>query len=313
MYYYFSSAFPAAIKFNGIYYGVISQTVKSINLDGSLTLVEICPLVPNERQINFIPDSEFLASPPDGILITDMRGGYLIKVEKNYRVEEFSIINQQKFSDLVVTVFTENGLKISIETQNNFFADVINFSARSAEVKRFSLSNEQFIAVFLEGEDNLLLVYHIDSQIEKVFSRNVSGYSVDGGFYTTEKFKDVAKHVVHSEWDYNKEIFQKNTSVERSESFIISELTDKILPYAFLEEILVGGNPSDFLCDDLKEHANKLKDYLGEYIGVIPPPIFRKPTEVGIVFAVGKNKYKVDYCEFEIVNGKIANVKKSEN
>ena len=314
MYYYFSCAYPAAIKFNGIYYGVISDTVKSIKIDGKLPLVEICPLSPTERQTTFIPDDNLLNAPPNGMLVTDMRGGYLIKILKNYRVGDFEVLCQQRFSDLVVTVFIENGLKISIETPGNFFADTIDFFATSAEIVRFNLNSHNMVAINLVGKDKLLTVYNLTDKISKVFSRSVDDFSTDGGFYTTERFFDIAKHTVFSEWQFDGKNFnQLKKHCKRADDFIINDLSDKIIPFAFLEELLVGGNVKDFLDDNLKDNFDKLKGYLGEFIGIIPPPTFRSIEEIGLVFPNGKNKYKVEYCTFEIKDKKICNIKKLED
>lgn len=311
MYYYFSCDYPAAIKFNGIYYGVISETVKSIRIDGKLPLVEICPLSPNENQLTFIPDENFIYSPPEGVLVTDLDGGYLIKILKNYRVGDFSVLCQQKFPNLVATVFIENGLKISIETPGNFFADTLDFFASDASIIRFSLSSSDFVAVVLSGKEKLLTVYSIKDKIQKVFSRTVCDFSSDGGFYTTEHFSDIAKHTVFSEWQYSDfKFIQINKSVKRSENFVIPDLPDKILPFAFLEELLVGGCVDDFLDDNLKENSDKLKEYLGEFIGIMPPPVFRQIDEIGLVYCLKKNKYNVKYCTFEIKDKKIVNIKK---
>ena len=314
MYYYFSADFPAAIKFNGIYYGVISKTVKSIRIDGDCPLVEVCPLLSSERQINFIPDSDFLSSPPDGVLVTDMRGGYLVKILKNLRVGEFKILEQFKSSDLAVTAFIENGLKISIETKEGFLADTINFLAQSAKITRFSLVDSNFVAVLFLGTTNLLTVYSLSSEIKKVFSREVAKFSVDGGFYTTEEFLDIAKHTVHSEWIWQDGAFiQKNKSVNCKEGFCPQNLPESVFPYAFLEEILIGNTPTDYLVDPLKQSADKLKDYLGDFIGIMPPPTFRSIEEIGLIFPDGKNKYKVSYCTFLLEGKKIANVKKLDD
>ncbi len=311
MYYYFSADFPSAIKFNGIYYGVISKTVKSLRVDGECPLVEVCPLIPTERQINFIPNQEFLSAPPDGLIVTDLGGGYLIKVLKNFKVGEFKILDQIKLDNLAVTVFTENGVKISIETLGGFFADTLDVFADSAKITTFTLDNKVFVGVLFSGERSLLCVYHISNEIKKVFSREVEKFSTDGGFYTTERFMDIAKHTVHSEWNFlGEHLVQKSKSVSCKEGFSPTLLPDDILPYAFLEEILVGNTPVDFLDDSLKPSADKLKGYLGDFIGVMPPPTFKNSDEVGLIYPDGKNKYKVDYCAFEIKNKKIVNLKK---
>ena len=72
----------------------------------------------------------------------------------------------------------------------------------------------------------------------------------------------------------------------------------------------MGGCVDSFLCENVKKNADKLKAYLGEFIGVIPPPIFRRPDEVGVVLGDG-NGYKVDYFTFDFERGKICNIKKS--
>jgi hypothetical protein len=313
MYYYFSADFPAAIKFNGIYYGVISKTVKSIRIDGDCPLVEVCPLTASERQINFIPNTDFLSAPSEGILVTDLRGGFLVKILKNFKVGEFKILDQLKASDLAVTAFIENGVKISIETLDGFFADTVDCFADSAKITKFSLEDKTFVAVHFSGSDNLLVVYSLSKQIKKVFSRQVKNFSLDGGFYTTEEFVDIAKHTVHSEWKWENDSFtQKNKSASCKEGFSPTSLPDAVFPYAFLEELLVGNDVTDYLDDTIKPNANKLKDFLGEFIGIMPPPTFRTGDEIGLIFTCGKNKYRVDYITFELIDKKILNVKKSE-
>ncbi len=313
MYLYFSSAYPAAIKLNGIYYGVISDTVKSINVSGEPPFIEICSLVSNEQQINFIADSTFLSSPPENVTVTDMKGGYFIKTLKSYRTDEFKVLAQNKSTDTVVTVFIENCLKISIERADCFFADNEKFFADSSTIQFFSLNNESLVAVLLKGKDNLLNVYKLSKNIEKVFSREVKDFEINGDLVTTEEFFDVAKHTVKTTWEFSLGTFnKKSVSIEHSPSFNLENLNEKIIPFAFLEELLIGGNLEPFLCDALKEKTLLLKDYLGDFIGIMPPPTFRSIDEVGLIYKKGERTYEVGYCTFEIINRKIFNLKKSE-
>ncbi len=311
MYYYFSSAYPAAIKLNGIYYGVISDTVKAIDLDQNLPLVEVCPLCANERQINFFPDGDFLSNPPDNALVTDLGGGYLIKFLKNTKVGDFRVIAQKKGNNLLATVFVENGLKVSIETPGGFFADCLDFIADSAEISSFNLDGNSFCLITFSGVDKMLCVYSLTSEpVQRVFIRQADDYSIDGGFFTTEKVPDIAKHTIKSEWEYkNGKFCQKNIFVERNGEFDINSLNERILPFAFLEEILCGGNPSDFLAESLKGSAERLKEYLGDFIGIMPPPIFREQNQVGLIFPDGKNKYRAKYCAVTISDKKVSNIK----
>lgn len=314
MYLYFSSAYPAAIKLNGIYYGVISDTVKSINVSDEPPFIEICSLVSSEQQINFIANSSFLSSPPEQITVTDMKGGYFIKPLKSYHTEEFKVLAQNKNTDTVVTVFTENCLKISIERTDGFFADNEKFFADSSTIQFFNIGNENLVAVLLKGKENLLNVYKLNNNIEKVFSREVKDFEINSDLITTEEFFDVAKHTVKTSWEFADGIFKKKyVEVNHAPTFNLENINEKIIPFAFLEELLVGGNPEPFLNDSLKEKASMLKDYLGDFIGIMPPPTFRNIDEVGLIYKNGERTYEVNYCTFEIMNRKIVNLKKSEN
>ncbi len=313
MYFYFSSAYSAVIKLNGIYYGVISNTLKSCNFQGELPLVEICPLTPDQNQINFFPDTKFLSAPPDGVAVTDLRGGYLINFLKNAKVGDFKVLCQKKTGEFLATAFIENGLKVSIETTKGFFADVLDFSADNAKIFSLSLNGQNFCLVEFTGEKKVVCAYCLSKNIHRAFLREVDDYSTDGGFFTTVKFLDVAKHKRKSEWEFiSGEFKEKNFAVEKSPNFDFARLNDKIVPYAFLEEILCGGNPLDFLADNLSSGADRLKDYLGDFIGIMPPPVFRRQDEVGLIYPNGKNKYLVKYFTFSVENKKVTNFSSCE-
>ena len=314
MYYYFSSSFPSAIKINGIFYGKLYQTVKHLRIDGDFNpLVEICPLNSSSNPVTFILDNDFFTSPPENTLVTDLKGGYLIKFTGNCASTEFLVIKQEKFDNLVATVFNENGPKISIETPNDFYAENLTFIINSAQITQFSLNQHNFLAVLLIGDKNLLLIYDIYNQIRKVFCREVSDFSVDNCLVTTEVFNDMAKHVVKSSWEFNNGGFErKNLTCTCSESFDAQLLNEKLLPYAFFEEVLVCGDYASFLSDSMKEHANKLKGFLGDFIGVMPPPKFRSQNEVGLIYPDGANRYRTEYYLTELTNGKICNIKKTD-
>ena len=79
MYFYFSSNFQSALKLNGIYYGIINDNVKSIDIDlPNKTLVEVLPLNGNYNGANFLLTDNFLLNPSLASVI-DLKGGYFIK------------------------------------------------------------------------------------------------------------------------------------------------------------------------------------------------------------------------------------------
>ena len=313
MFFYFSSDFPAVIKLGGIYYGKLDRTVKHVNIDGDVPFIEICPTVANERSFNFFLDQEFLCSPPANVSVTDLKGGYLIKFERNLFFPQFKLIAQEKFPNALVTVFNENGLKISIETPNCFFIDTVPFITNSATIYNLNIDGKDCVAVFFNGEKNLVEVFSLSEKITKVFSRAVSSARFDCGLETEETFCDIAKHSVTSTWGFNQNSFiEKTRTVKKQKDFCLLDLNERIVPFAFLEELLVFGDVKEYLSTNLKDQSQKLYGFLGDFIGVFPPPIFRKIDEVGLIYPNGERKYKVEYFTFEIKNHLIYNIKKCD-
>ena len=312
MQYYFISEFPAVIKVNGIYNGKINNVIKKFsNLDNAF--IEICPLNQAGQPINFMLDNDFLSSPPDGIIVTDLKGAFVINFNHLSTFAPFSIIAQQKFPFAVVTVFKENGLKLSIETPHDFYAQTFYMPDSDAVISPFTLGGKQFVGVHFLGKNNLLVCFLLEDKITKVFSKNTDEVCFENGLKTTHKLMDIAKHKVITEWEFDSVLKPKNTFIERDEGYKIQNLESRILAYAFLEEFLLGANVDEFLSDELKQNSSHLKGFFGEYIGVFPPPEFRRIDEVGLIYCQTENKYYANYFSFDIVNKKICNIKRSDN
>ena len=309
MQYYFISEFPAVIKVNGIYNGKIDCAIKKFN-GLSDAYVEVCPLNRTEQPINFMLDGDFLTNPPNGTIVTDLKGAYVISFNCQSSFAPFSIIAQQKFPFAVVTVFKENGLKLSIETPSDFFTQTFYMPECDAKIFAFVLGDKQFVGVHFLGKNNLLVCFLLDSNITKVFSKPTISFSIENGLKTFHEFLDIAKHKVTAEWDFEGSLKAKNTIIERDENYNVQSLENHLIPYAFLEEFMLGGNVDEFLSDDLKENARHLKGFFGEYIGVFPPPEFRSLNEVGLIYCQNENKYYAEYFTFDLIEKKIYGIKK---
>lgn len=312
MYFYFTGEYKAAIKINGTFYGLLNSALKTLRIDNGCPFIEICPLEKGGQTINLILDDEFLSSPPDGVSVTDLKGGYLLKFYKTYCENEFKIISQQKYHDSIITLFKENGLKLSIETQNDFYAETFSFNCQSAEIARFEIDGTCFISIYLEN--NYLYIYCINQKIIKVFARQVSDFSIETNLKTVELFKDIAKHKVVTEWTYdNYVLIAKNIATSCAENFSIKNLHPKLVAYAFLEAFMLNAEWKDYLCQSILDNADKLKGFFGPYIGVIPPPTFRNENQVCLLYKEKENLYSVKYYTFEISENKILNINQIEN
>ncbi len=311
MYFYFSSDYPAVLKLNGIYYGTIHNSVKSCNIEGGEPpFIEVCPL-DKTPPTSLILDDACLLSPPKDVLLTELKGGYMLKFNKQYKNQEFKVFCQQKYSDAVVTAFCENGYKLSIETPKDFYAESVDADIISVEVKR-SERDKSLIAVFFYTQKLLVNIYCITDSVKKMFSREVDVAEFDGNLTTVEYLNDIAKHKIIMEWEFiDGKYAVSQKKVEKNQDFDKNKLNDKIIPYAFLEEFLAGGEFAEYLGGSIKENANKLSGFFGEFIGIMPPPVFRSIEEVGLIYSQGEGRYYVEYFTFEITEKVIVNIVKS--
>ncbi len=312
MYFYFFCEFPAVIKFQGVIFGAVNDSVKFCNLDPPYPFTEICPLCGESENFAFYPTDEFLNAPPKNVTVTDLKGGYLLRFAKSEKPESFKILAQEKYRDATITAFVENGCKISLETQTGFFAETLNFSPQKAVITRGEGVNSNLIFTLFYCKDKKILnVYGTDSPA-LLFSEQIDGFNATAtGFSTTETLKDIAKHVIACEYSVNgEEIKETSRKVLASESFNREKLPERLIPYAFSEEFLCGGDYSFYLAGNIKENAEKLGGFFGKFLGVTTPPLFRNYKEVGFIRKIAERKYSVDYFTFDIANNKITNINK---
>lgn len=307
MYYYFSAITPLFLRLGGANFGVISEGVRAVNVDGA-PLIELIPLSYGSCSFNFFPTDEFLCSPPEFASVTDMQGGYLIKILNFPAKKGFGSIKQERLGNALVTVFNDDGYKISIDSPNGFYTEALPFSFTDVQISPLTLSGKSFICAIFKGERLFIDLY--DEKCEKVFSTVADEFSLNGGLFVSELKNDIAGHKIERSFDFSGEnIVEINRKVCFTKPFSIFSLPEKVLPFAFLEELLIGGDVSSYLSDELNGKTQKIKDFFGNFIGVSPPPTFRSFDEVGVVYRTGDRTYKVEYASFSVENRKITNFK----
>ncbi len=322
MYYYFSSDCPAVIKLGGIYFGNITNTVKFLKAEEkNPPLAEIIPLSGSTYPCAFFPNEDFLSSPPENFAVTDLCGGYLISYFPPPAFgKAFKLISQKKYRDLAVTVFCENGFKLSMETPCDCYAENLGFEVYGANVYRKVCGAEEL--VFLEfitingcthAQKRVLCAYSVKEKIKKLLETEADDFSLEEKISVAIKRKDIAKHQSEIFWEYDgekRELVKSRVNVSRSPAFDKNKLPSPVLPYAFLEELATGGDYAEYLTGSVEQNADKLRGFFGDFIGVMPPPLFRKENEVGVVYSAGERKYKTEYFVFTLSSRKISDILK---
>ncbi len=307
MYIYFCSDYPAVVKLDGNIYKKIHTTVEQIAPITSTTFIEICPLSESERGFGFYLDEQFWQGEKKNVCVVDLKGGYLIKFKSNPICENIDVIFQHKTDYYSLSVFNDKGKKLSIETANDFYFENLSFDFDDVEIV---FCERGALGLCFGSTNKTICVYNLENPIKKIFQKQAFYYSYSNRLVIKQKHLDVAKHEIISEWDFSsKSAVLVSETIQRCKDFHPGLLSNDVLPYAFLEELLIGGDVECYLHDKLKSAKDKLKGYLGDYLGICPPPPFRNPNEIGLIFYLRKNHYEVCYLTLDLEQGKIFNLK----
>ncbi len=307
MYFFVCAEYPVAVKLDGNYLGSLQEGNLLLPVSSfENSFVEVCSLDGSQNGLNFILSADFVCRPPTNVYVTDLDGGYLIKLNRTYNALPFTLFTQEKFSGCACTVYAENGYKITLETPRDFYLETLDFEVTGATVR--SAFGGGIIVVQFEG-DNTVCAYNVKNKIEKVMCCQADYLSIENGITTKQTLNDIACHVVTADWQLKDgRLVCISRSATTKEGFYPDRLPLEILPYAFLEELAVGGSVDCYLTGNVLANKDKLKAYLGEFIGVMPPPVFKQSQSVGLIYKDGNRRYKVKYLTFQLDGRKICNL-----
>ncbi len=316
MIYYFLSNVPAAVKIGGIFKGLALTEPLKLDLSFPSPFIEVCP----EKNgygapLGFIAGPEFLSDPPERVTVTDLKGGYAVCFDFTRTEKDFKSIAVYRTSFAIVNVFSQSGYFISIETQFDFFTEELPLTTESAEF--FVSRDKTTLVVGLTGDKKAVIAYDISEKVKKTFCEEVSDFTLGEETLTSLNREDVAKHSVVIKYSPARGTLSViNKEVGKDKNFSPARLITQVIPYAFLEEFLVGGDFKNYLAGGVYDNANKLKPYLGDFIGVLPPPRFitdgRPENEniAGLIYKKTERTYYAEYFCFTVRGGKILNLKK---
>lgn len=305
----FSSSSPFIIKCDGKIKGKISdKEIKSFDLNLGC-FIEACFI--NGDTKNILLDNTLLSNPPPFLSVTDLKGGFIFDFNAYKKSSQFKIIAQEKSETLLISLFNDNGIKLSAETLNGSFsacieeADSFPFSKAEVNIKR--VNGNSFIIIAFYSEKTLIAVYSIQNSLIKEGAFIVDEFNFSEELLLIQKKKDVLLHTVKSVFSFKDGFLPIKTDVIKNKEF--SDISEKIIPYAFLEEFAIGKTEESVLSDGIRENADKLKNYLGNFIGIMPPPLWREFDEIGLIKKRAYNLYFVDYVKAEVSGRKITNIK----
>lgn len=295
---YFLSSVPCALTLGGVYYGVT---------DGFERFAEVNPkdrvfaqFIPESAlPVGFFLSERLRSSPPDGCEVYLLKDGVAVYA-KDFPPADFSlrIVAQQRFGENLVTVFRQGPLQLSLETSEGLFLSTL--PPAFADSCRLSYESGLF---FLEGK-NALAVYTrkgVCALNEKTRSYRVRNDTL----YAELPLSDSLGRYAECEWALTEEGCFRTAFRVRQRENGAKDGAKELLPYAFFESVLIGADYAEMLDETLREKAEYIKAFLGDFCGVIPTD---DPAVCGLIRKKKERLFEVFYASAEVKDGKIVDV-----
>lgn len=311
---HFSSSMPCALKLGGALVGFCGEAEKFADLpEGERVPVEFIPADGNFMPITFIIDENFFKPPPHCCDVVRYGcGADICAARFSPRDAGLRVLNQSREGDVLATVFDSGGVRLSLESKNNFAAQDLPRAA-NYEIATEQIGGEQFLRVSCKiGNTTELFLFN--KALECAFRDRVSDFSCGEKLTVRLDFADVAGHsatrILRAEGGA---LIPETTQVRASNAVDPALLDERILPFAFFQEIAVGGNFTAYLSEELAQKQDRIKEYLGDFVGVyLPKEIFYltygKQNAAGLLYRRGDNVWDAKFFSVQSENGKITNI-----
>ena len=303
MLYYFLCATPCALKLNGEYKGIANQNFTFLDFDEGF--LEFTPLDQTFYAVSVFLDGTNPKSTQNCKII-DLYGGFLIIPEFSKKLcADFKLFQKNTFqlsSTISVSCYNHGGVKLFLSNETDFFIDGIPFVPEKVKFETCAYKGNEYIVAVCMAKKSLILGYKVNGKITQVFKNLCDGYGFENNTITTlENKTDLLCHSISCKWAFEENVKLVNYTISTKRSPF--SLPEKLIPYAFFEEILIGGDATVFLSPKLKERANDLKEFLGDFIQVLPPPHFKGDDLITLLYY-----NKVEYAKIELDGGLISNI-----
>lgn len=283
---YFLSAIPCALKFNGEYVGTVGENYSVFPQKKGL--YEFIPLKSGFCQLCFLWDEKPL-DKRENVRIIDLYGGFLIipkfqrQIFSNFKELFFKTVEFPEF-DVEIQVYSENGVKLTVKQGKVKATESVPFTPAALDLEKAYFGGIAYLVAFLSDKKTAVFGFEITGDsIKPVLKRECVGYeSKNDKIVLTETKNDVLRHTVVSVWS-----FSNGAKLERADIYRGKEpfaLHEKLLPYAFFEEILLGKDVSDFLAPKLRPRADDLKSFAGDFSAILPPPHFKPDSFITLIY-----------------------------
>ena len=300
---YFLSSRPCALTLNDVYFGVtdLFERFADVSLQDNI-FIRFTP--EHGLPIGFFLTENIRFQSPDGCETYLLKDGIAIYA-RDFPPTDFTLklIAQQRYQDNLATVFQQGEIQLALETPQGFFNATLPPAFHTCQL--FFHNNLWMI----QGE-NALTVYTLNGKCllqEKILDFSVTENTLNA----TLPLSDTLNRVADCSWELSPDALSQ-TKFSLRQQFVpnnaksAADITNDLLPFAFFESVLIGANWREMLCDDLLPDADKIREFLGDFVAVTPT---EDPSTCALLKQRGERLYEAFYYTAVVENGKIIDVK----
>ena len=291
---YFLSSIPCALYIGGAYLGTVSDFERFVTVE----LADALPVrfePTGALPITCFLDEQLPFTPPERCEVYRLKDG-LALYAKDFLPLDFTLrpIAQKREGDCLATVFSQGEIQLSVESVNGVFTSSLPSCFKQCEVDfkegLILLSCEGTIALFNQRGEELLC--------ERVLSYSVENGRLNAVLPLSDRYGRTARCVYEL----------KEDSVRRVE-YTLSQGREhgeeSLLAYAFFESVRIGAPFEEFLSSELRQKANELTGFLGEFCYVLPT---EEESVCALVYQKAPRLFETREFTVTVQEGKITDI-----
>ena len=291
------------MRLGGVFFGLTDRFERYAEIALSDNIfVEFLP--ENALPVTFFLNENIRFSPPEHCEVYLLADGIAIFAAE-FTPCDFSLktLWQRRLGDTLLTIFTQGHLQLGVQTpQHSFSACLLpTFCDFDGQIH-----DEYILISGKTHRGNHLLLFRETG--EKLLDEEVLSYSLSGDVLHAElPLSERLGRTALCAWSLKKDAFEQTEFTLRTatKDENCHAVNEDLIAYAFFESVLIGANYAEFLSDELAQNADKIVDFLGDFLSVI---LTDDPLTCGLLRKKAERLFDVSYYRIKLQNGKIIDV-----
>ena len=290
---YFLSKYLAALYVGGAYFGRVSDFERFAELD----LRDGLPVrleAENMQPLHFFLNESLPYAPPSGVDVYRLPGGLALYAHGYQPTDVTPVaIAQARQGELLATVYRQGLPQLAINTPKELFNATLPPSFCDCELSFLS-------ECLLIKSPTELAVYSLQAE-QLLCERYLSADWQDGELTLTLPLSDRLRRTAKCGYRLHADRAELlSYTLEQGEGE-----AESLLAYAFFESVRIGADFAVFLCDDLQESAPSVRDFLGNFLHVLPTS---NDAECLLVYKKAERLFDARKFTVTLEGGKITDV-----